>query len=70
MPKVFRQPHEAFASAIRAGVLTDERLAIDGDPNRAADYMYMWTEPGNGGALVDVFKCVRTREYVSAPVTS
>lgn len=66
MPKMFRQPDEAFASAIKAGVLTDERFVI-GDPKWAVDHMYMWTEPGPGGALVDVFKHVRTREYVSAP---
>lgn len=52
----FRDSNEAFADAIKAGRLSDFRLAA----NYAGKYMYM----GTNEAGEDLFKHIDTRQYL------
>lgn len=66
MAKTFRNKYDAFESALRAGVLTDD----DHDAQTyVGDFMYMGTDDDGSGNRVDTFKHIVTRQYVSAPVT-
>lgn len=59
--KTIRDAGEAFESAIRAGVLSDNPHS----PKRAGCFMYMYTEANR-----DYFKHIQTRNYITAPITA
>ena len=62
-----RNPVDAFESAIRAGVLSND----EEDLRFAGNFMYMCTNDDETYmAQRDYFKNIETREYISAPVTA
>ena len=63
--KTIRDAGEAFESAIRAGVLSDDPHM----PQFTGHYMYMYTDDMGVPGRHDCFKHISSREYVTAPVT-